>query len=100
MPHSLYRFLLESGAHPALVNNEGDSPLDLTDEQEEVASLFSAHIEAHHIDMDAVKGLEETRMLEDVNRLKNDPSLTLPISSGGASLLHVASAKGYLRVMQ
>ncbi len=94
------RFLLESGAHPALVNNEGDTPLDLIDEQEEMASLFSTHIETHHIDMEAVKGLEETRMLEDVNRLKNDPSLTPPISSGGATLLHVASAKGYLSVLQ
>ncbi|XP_064397691.1 protein phosphatase 1 regulatory subunit 12A-like isoform X3 [Halichondria panicea] len=96
----IVRFLLESGAHPALVNNEGDTPLDLIDEQEEMASLFSTHIETHHIDMEAVKGLEETRMLEDVNRLKNDPSLTPPISSGGATLLHVASAKGYLSVLQ
>lgn len=91
---------MESNAHPALVNNEGDTPSDLVEEQEEIAQLLASHIESSHIDIDAAKNKEEIQMLEDTNRLKNDSSLTLPISPGGASLLHIAAAKGYIKVMQ
>lgn len=93
------RYLLEKGAHPALVNNEGDTPLDLAEDLEEIEGLLSTHIQTHQIDIDAAKNQEEALMLEDAITLKNDPSLTLPSSPGGASLLHVAAAKGYLKVM-
>ncbi len=94
-----YRYLLERGAHPALVNNEGDTPLDLAEDQEEIEQLLSTHIDTRRIDIEAAKNQEEALMLEDAIKLKNDPSLPHPTSSGGASLLHVAAAKGYLKVM-
>ena len=52
------------------------------------------------IDVEEMKGVEEAAMLEDAQRLKNDSSLTLPISVGGATLLHIAAAKNYLRVLK
>ncbi len=94
-----YRYLLEQGAHPALVNNEGDTPLDLAEDQEEIESILATHIETHNIDIDGAKNQEEVFMLEDANKLLNDSSLSPPTSPGGASLLHVAAAKGYLSVM-
>ena len=52
------------------------------------------------IDVEEVKGVEEAAMLEDAQRLKNDSSLKPPISVGGATLLHIAAAKNYLRVLK
>ena len=39
-------------------------------------------------------------MLEDANKLKNDADCQPVISPGGATPLHVASSKNYLRVMR
>ena len=47
-----------------------------------------------------MKGAEEAAMLEDAQRLKNDPSLKPPVSVGGATLLHIAAAKNYLQVLK
>ena len=52
------------------------------------------------VDVTDAKMREESMMLADANRLKNDPSLTPAISPGGASVLHVAAAKNYLQVME
>ena len=52
------------------------------------------------IDVEEVKGVEEAAMLEDAQRLKNDSYLKPPISVGGATLLHIAAAKNYLRVLK
>ena len=64
-------------------------PLPLSD-----PSLFPG------IDVEEMKGVEEAAMLEDAKRLKNDPSLKPLISVGGATLLHIAAAKNYLRVLK
>ena len=47
-----------------------------------------------------VRNEEETMMLADAHRLKNDPSLSPAISPGGATMLHVAVAKNYLQVLE
>ena len=52
------------------------------------------------IDVEEMKSIEEAAMLEDAQRLKNDPSLKSPISVGGATPLHIAAAKSYLRVLK
>ena len=52
------------------------------------------------IDVEKMKGVEEAAMLEDAQRLKNDPSLKPLISVGGATPLHIAAAKNYLRVLK
>lgn len=46
------------------------------------------------------KTREESLMLTDANRLKNDPSLAPAISPGGATVIHVAAAKNYLQVLE
>ena len=52
------------------------------------------------IDVEEMKSVEEAAMLEDAQRLKNDSSLKPPISVGGATPLHIAAAKSYLRVLK
>ena len=52
------------------------------------------------IDVEEMKSVEEAAMLEDAQRLKNDSSLNPPISVGGATPLHIAAAKSYLRVLK
>ena len=93
-------YLLEHGAFPALVNNEGDTPLDLAEDYEEIVDMLQNKVEQDMIDLKAVKGVEEMMMLEDANRLKNDPNLTPVISHGGATPLHVAAAKNYVQIVK
>ncbi len=82
------------------MNNEGDTPLDLAEEGEEIVELLQERIDRDMIDMEAVRGVEETMMLEDANRLKNDPVLKPLLSHANATPLHVAAAKNYMQVMR
>ena len=41
----MYRYLLNSGAYPALVNSDGDTPYDIA-EDEEVQELLQAAIDS------------------------------------------------------
>ena len=40
-----YRYLLNNGAHPALVNSDGDTPFDIADD-EEVQDLLQGAIDS------------------------------------------------------
>lgn len=59
---------MENNAHPALVNNEGDTPLDLAEDYEEISTMISTFIKSKNIDVDFSKNFEETKMLEDLQR--------------------------------
>ena len=96
----LHSFLLENDAFPALVNNEEDTPLDLAEDTEEIVDMLQERIDRDMIDMKAVRGIEEAMMLEDANRLKNDPTLMPILGHAGATPLHVAAAKNYVDVMR
>ena len=91
---------MENNARTDLITNEGDMPIDFTDDYEDIKELLSSHMEANKIDSDSARKWEETQMLEDVNKLKSDPLLTPPVSHGGATLLHIAAAKNYIKVLK
>ena len=91
---------MEQGAFPALVNNEGDTPLTLAEDNDDIVDMLQSKIDKDLIDVNAVRGVEEQIMLEDANRLKNDHTLKPIISHGGATPLHIAAAKNYLQVMK
>ena len=63
-----HRYLLEHGAFPAPVNNEGDTPYDLAEESEAIQQLITEQVKSQGIDVDAVRNLEEAIMLEDANK--------------------------------
>ena len=95
-----YRYLLDHGAFPALVNNEGDTPLDLAEDYDEIVEMLQKKIDKDQIDVKAIRGIEESLMLEDANRFKNDPNLKPVTSHGGATPLHVAASKNYVQVVK
>ncbi|XP_078584089.1 protein phosphatase 1 regulatory subunit 12A-like isoform X10 [Branchiostoma floridae x Branchiostoma japonicum] len=94
------QYLIESGADLSAVNNEGETPLDLA-EDEEMEQLIHKFVEHQSIDLDAARREEERRMIEDANQWLNSRVIKeKKHSKSGASALHVAAAKGYIKVMQ
>ncbi|GFN83309.1 protein phosphatase 1 regulatory subunit 12a [Plakobranchus ocellatus] len=93
------RYLLKHGASVAAVNNDGDLPMDIA-ENDEMEKLLKEEMEKQGIDADAARCEEEQRMLEDANqwlREQNVEEVRHPKT--GATALHVAAAKGYMKVM-
>ena len=64
----LNRYLLDNGAFPAPVNNEGDTPYDLAEDYETIQEMLQDQVKAQGVDIDAVRNLEEVVMLEDANK--------------------------------
>lgn len=96
---SIARYLIEHGADVAAVNNDGDLPIDIA-ESEEMEELLQAEIDRQEIDCDAARTEEEHIMLEDAKRWANNQHIEDCIHpKTGATALHVAAAKGYIRVM-
>ncbi|CAH1251028.1 PPP1R12A [Branchiostoma lanceolatum] len=94
------QYLIENGADLSAVNNEGETPLDLA-EDEEMEQLIHKFVEQQSIDLEAARREEERRMIEDANQWLNSRVIKeKKHSKSGASALHVAAAKGYIKVMQ
>ncbi|KAI0241081.1 hypothetical protein LSAT2_001739 [Lamellibrachia satsuma] len=93
------RYLLEHGADVASVNNDGDLAIDLA-EGEDVEELLLQWMEKEGVDADAARREEEEIMLWDANQwLNSEKYEETPHPKSGASAMHVAAAKGYIKVM-
>ena len=66
--YSSNRYLLDNGAFPAPVNNEGDTPYDLAEDYDKIQDIISGQVKTQGVDIDAVRNLEEAVMLEDANK--------------------------------
>ncbi|XP_042149428.1 protein phosphatase 1 regulatory subunit 12B [Ixodes scapularis] len=96
---SVARYLIENGANVALVNNDGDLPIDIA-ESGEMEELLQAEIDRLGVDCEAARNEEERLMLEDAKQMLNSSRLLDKVHpKTGATSLHVAAAKGYLKVM-
>nr|CAH0111892.1 unnamed protein product [Daphnia galeata] len=99
---SIARYLIENKSDVAAVNNDGELPIDIA-ETEAMEELLERETQMRGIDCDAARSQEERQMLADTSRwLEGDPSsarLLQPHPRTGATPLHVAAAKGYIRVM-
>ena len=83
----------------AAVNNDGDLPFDIC-ENDGMEKLLEDAMEEQGIDADAARREEEDRMMEDANQWLNSndvPDEKHPKT--GATALHVAAAKGYIKVI-
>ncbi|XP_042865842.1 protein phosphatase 1 regulatory subunit 12B-like isoform X6 [Penaeus japonicus] len=97
--NSIAKFLIDRGADLSLVNNDGDLAIDIAD-SDEMESLLQREIDTRGIDCDASRNEEERRMLEDAQMWLGAGYLAdRPHPKTGATALHVASAKGYIKVM-
>ncbi|XP_076671943.1 myosin binding subunit isoform X7 [Andrena cerasifolii] len=96
---SIAKYLIEKGCNLAAVNNDGELALDIT-ESDEMEDMLQQHINEAGIDCDQARGEEERSMLNDARAWRSGAAgkdSTHPKS--GATALHVAAAKGYIKVM-
>ncbi|XP_053397557.1 protein phosphatase 1 regulatory subunit 12A-like isoform X13 [Mercenaria mercenaria] len=97
------RYLLRQGANVAAVNNDGDLPFDIC-EDDTMEKLLQECMDEQGVDADAARREEEDSMMEDANQWLNSVQKGESIEEfkhpkTGATALHVASAKGYVKVM-
>ncbi|KAF7666953.1 hypothetical protein LDENG_00083340 [Lucifuga dentata] len=93
-------FLLQQGASLSAVNCDGDVPLDIAlDETTE--SLLQDYIVRQGVDVEVAKRFEEEQIMRDARIWQTEgPPADVHNPKTGATLLHVAAAKGYLEAIK
>ncbi|XP_052809886.1 protein phosphatase 1 regulatory subunit 12A-like isoform X10 [Mya arenaria] len=97
------RYLIRMHCNVAAVNNDGDLPYDIC-EADEMEKLLLQSMEEQGVDMEAARREEEDRMMTDANQwmAAKNKGETLEEDKHpktGATALHVAAAKGYVKVI-
>ncbi|XP_067012407.2 protein phosphatase 1 regulatory subunit 12A isoform X2 [Anabrus simplex] len=97
---SIAKYLIEHGANVAAVNNDAELPVDLA-ETDEMEDMLRQVLNSHGIDCDEARNEEERMMLADAKEwLNGGESRDVPHPKTGATALHVAAAKGYIKVIR
>lgn len=94
------QYLIDTGANIAAVNNDGDLPIDICEEKK-MERLLQEEMNAQGVDAEAARREEEEMMLSDANQWLNAKAGVQenPHPKTGATALHVAAAKGYIKVI-
>ncbi|XP_037071350.1 protein phosphatase 1 regulatory subunit 12C-like [Pollicipes pollicipes] len=96
---SISKYLIDQGADVAAVNNDGELPIDIC-ETDEVGDMLQREIDLRGIDCDASRTEEENLLLSDAHQwLSAGQIMEQPHPKTGATGLHVAAAKGYIKAM-
>ncbi|XP_011873368.1 PREDICTED: protein phosphatase 1 regulatory subunit 12A isoform X11 [Vollenhovia emeryi] len=96
---SIAKYLIEQGCNLAAVNNDGELALDIA-ESDEMEDMLQQHINKAGIDCDQARSEEERSMLNDAKAWRSGaPGKDSLHPRSGATALHVAAAKGYIKVM-
>ncbi|XP_055630714.1 protein phosphatase 1 regulatory subunit 12B-like isoform X2 [Toxorhynchites rutilus septentrionalis] len=97
---SIARYLIENGADLTAINSDGELALDLAC-SDAMEDLIQRHIDEQGIDCEDARQAEEKIMLSDAKRwLRSDSTdCDKPHPKTGATAVHVASAKGYIKVL-
>ncbi|XP_052609253.1 protein phosphatase 1 regulatory subunit 12A isoform X5 [Peromyscus californicus insignis] len=94
------RFLIGQGAHVGAVNSEGDTPLDIA-EEEAMEELLQNEVNRQGVDIEAARKEEERIMLRDARQWLNSGHISdVRHAKSGGTALHVAAAKGYTEVLK
>ncbi|XP_039286999.1 protein phosphatase 1 regulatory subunit 12A isoform X16 [Nilaparvata lugens] len=97
---SIAKYLIENGADVAVVNNDGDLSVDIADSVE-MEDLLQGELDHRGINCEEARKQEERMMLSDAKEwLSNGELNDKPHPKTGATALHVAAAKGYIKVME
>ncbi|XP_028042308.1 protein phosphatase 1 regulatory subunit 16A isoform X2 [Bombyx mandarina] len=100
---NLVRILIQRGANLLAVNGDGNMPYDIC-EEERTLDAIESEMAARGVTqrlIDETRAATEMRMLLDVAELvKEGMDLDEPRDNQGATLLHVASANGYMKVVE
>ncbi|XP_071941670.1 protein phosphatase 1 regulatory subunit 12A-like isoform X1 [Antedon mediterranea] len=93
------KYLVDNGGNLSAVNSEGEIPLDLA-EEDEIEEYLQEEIERQGLDVEAARKDEERKIIEDANQWLNSKSIKdKPHPKTGATAIHVASAKGYVKAL-
>ncbi|RWS06381.1 protein phosphatase 1 regulatory subunit 12A-like isoform X4 [Dinothrombium tinctorium] len=97
---SIVKLLLENGADPRIVNNDGELALDIAD-NDTIEEMINAKLRELNVeDYDLLRKQEQFVMMQDVNEwLKTGVVGDKPHPRSGATILHVAAAKGYISIL-
>jgi len=96
---SIARYLLDHGSNVAAVNNDGELAIDIS-ESDEMEELLQKEIDLQKVNCDEARNREEQCMLDDARDWKNSGKIgDRPHHKTGATALHVAAAKGYIKVI-
>ncbi|XP_068618815.1 protein phosphatase 1 regulatory subunit 16A isoform X2 [Battus philenor] len=100
---NLVRILIQRGANLLAVNGDGNMPYDIC-EEERTLDAIETEMAARGVTqrlIDETRAATEMRMLMDVAELvKEGMDLDEPRDNQGATLLHIASANGYIKVVE
>ena len=98
-PSNPFRYLLDNSANVSAVNNDGELAIDIS-ESDEMEDILQKEIDKQGINCDESRNTEERLMLEDARSWVNGKIFgDVPHNKTGATALHVAAAKGYIKVM-
>ncbi|XP_009880929.1 PREDICTED: protein phosphatase 1 regulatory subunit 12A isoform X1 [Charadrius vociferus] len=93
-------YLISQGAHVGAVNSEGDTPLDIA-EEEAMEELLQNEVNRQGVDIEAARKEEERIMLRDARQWLNSGHINdVRHAKSGGTALHVAAAKGYTEVLK
>lgn len=97
---SIAQYLIENNADLAAVNSDGDLAIDLS-ESDRMHDLLKKHLIEQGIDCDEARQSEEKLMIRDAECwLRSDASeADRSHPRTGATPMHVAAAKGYVKVL-
>ncbi|XP_031768596.2 protein phosphatase 1 regulatory subunit 16A isoform X4 [Galleria mellonella] len=100
---NLVRILIQRGANLLAVNGDGNMPYDIC-EEERTLDAIESEMAARGVTqrlIDETRAATEMKMLMDVAELvKEGMDLDEPRDNQGATLLHIASANGYIKVVE
>ncbi|XP_061378220.1 protein phosphatase 1 regulatory subunit 16A isoform X2 [Danaus plexippus] len=100
---NLVRILIQCGANLLAVNGDGNMPYDIC-EEERTLDAIESEMAARGVTqrlIDETRAATEMQMLMDVaDMVKKGMDLDEPRDNQGATLLHIASANGYLKVVE
>uniref|UniRef100_A0A8C5J5F4 Protein phosphatase 1 regulatory subunit n=1 Tax=Junco hyemalis TaxID=40217 RepID=A0A8C5J5F4_JUNHY len=93
-------YLISQGAHVGAVNSEGDTPLDIA-EEEAMEELLQNEVNRQGVDIESARKEEERIMLRDARQWLNSGHISdVRHAKSGGTALHVAAAKGYTEVLK
>ncbi|MGH0152665.1 UNVERIFIED_CONTAM: hypothetical protein FKN15_062919 [Acipenser sinensis] len=94
------RYLIRQGADVGVVNSEGETPLDIA-EEEAMEELLQNEVNRQGVDIEAVRKEEERIMLRDAHQWLNSGQINdVRHAKSGGTALHVAAAKSYIEVLK
>lgn len=101
--YSMVQYLVENGADVVAINADGNLPVDLVEEDDDLKNFLHEEMNKYGFNEDKINELailRETRMLEDIkDAIEKKRDLEIK-DMQGATALHIAAANAYEEVLE